>query len=487
MNTGPGIDDKEKKISYYPKSSDGRYIRMEFISRGRYKEVYAALDVEEGTQVAWSETRCTVGESAELLLQEIFLLQQLSHPNLLHCSACWVETTRNCYVFITELMPSGTLKEYQKLMPQGRFHTKALVRYARQILSALQYLHERDIIHRDVKCSNIFVSGHQGEVKIGDLGLCTMEGVGSDVVGTPEYMAPEIYEGQYSTAVDVWAFGMCVLEMATGKKAYNDCEDVGEIHRRVSMGVLPHVAEIADVSVRSLVARCLQRDPAARPNTTQLLNDPLFFPLEETVCSSLSRSPSREPTVSLNDQTQQSEHEQDPDNEPEPSVDTEMDREGEEEEVEDGRFTDASSWLREAPAEIRADALRCAWRRGWLSVSTHANTYSGFNNRSNSQNLHLHRRSLPSPFAFTLPHPHRRHTHHNHHHRWHHRQFYVASSSGSNVCSGLNTPKMTAGVLRSTPAFCAEFDGPLDCTEARQGSLFSGDTLHTSRRCDFSD
>ncbi|NXU08381.1 WNK3 kinase, partial [Pardalotus punctatus] len=96
-------------------------------------------------------------------------------------------------------------------------------------LKGLQFLHTRTppIIHRDLKCDNIFITGPTGSVKIGDLGLATLMRTSfaksrpPDPAGTPEFMAPEMYEERYDESVDVYAFGMCMLEMGTSEYPYS--------------------------------------------------------------------------------------------------------------------------------------------------------------------------------------------------------------------------------------------------------------------------
>ena len=89
-----------------------------------------------------------------------------------------------------------------------------------QVLQGLHYFHSHNppIIHRDIKCDNIFVNGNHGEVKIGDLGLATImwQAHVHSVIGTPKFMAPELYE-----LVDIYSFGMCLLEMVTFEYPYN--------------------------------------------------------------------------------------------------------------------------------------------------------------------------------------------------------------------------------------------------------------------------
>ena len=91
------------------------------------------------------------------------------------------------------------------------------------------YLHNSEpvIIHRDLKCDNIFIDGPSGNITIGDLGLSTKYAStklnreqGMSIVGTPEFMAPELYEEKYDEKVDIYAFGMCVLEMISKKYPY---------------------------------------------------------------------------------------------------------------------------------------------------------------------------------------------------------------------------------------------------------------------------
>ena len=105
----------------------------------------------------------------------------------------------------------------------------ALKRWCRQILNGLEFLHSKHIIHRDIKCDNIFVNGSTGDVRIGDLGLSTriseeralQNGLLAEdkdrsvtaamtCLGTPEFMAPELYDENYNEKVDIYAFGNCL-------------------------------------------------------------------------------------------------------------------------------------------------------------------------------------------------------------------------------------------------------------------------------------
>lgn len=108
-----------------------------------------------------------------------------------------------------------------------------------QILHGLAYLHEHDppVIHRDLKCDNIFVNGNIGQVKIGDFGLAAVLRTAQptrSIIGTPEFMAPELYEEDYDERVDIYSFGMCVLEMLTVEYPYSECSNPAQIYRKVT-------------------------------------------------------------------------------------------------------------------------------------------------------------------------------------------------------------------------------------------------------------
>lgn len=99
-------------------------------------------------------------------------------------------------------------------------------------MKGLKYLHEQEkpIIHRDIKCDNIFINSHEGCIKIGDLGFsCVLKNeFANSFSGTLEFMAPEVYKGKYGVKADIYSFGMCLLEMVTLEKPYKEFKNICE-------------------------------------------------------------------------------------------------------------------------------------------------------------------------------------------------------------------------------------------------------------------
>ncbi|CAA2981404.1 probable serine threonine- kinase WNK9 isoform X1 [Olea europaea subsp. europaea] len=161
-----------------------------------------------------------------------------------------------------------------------RVNIRAMKHWCRQILKGLLYLHSHDppVIHRDLKCDNIFVNGNQGKVKIGDLGLAAIlqKSHTAHCVGTPEFMAPEVYEEEYNGLVDIYSFGMCVLEMVTFEYPYSECTHPAQIYKKVISGEKPDALyKLKDSEVRHFVEKCLAT-VSERLTAKELLDDPFL-------------------------------------------------------------------------------------------------------------------------------------------------------------------------------------------------------------------
>ncbi|KAE8613543.1 hypothetical protein XENTR_v10007754 [Xenopus tropicalis] len=265
-------------------SPDGRFLKFDIeIGRGSFKTVYKGLDTETTVEVAWCELqdRKLSKSERQRFKEEAGMLKGLQHPNIVRFYDSWESTLKGkkCIVLVTELMTSGTLKTYLKRFKVMKL--KVLRSWCRQILKGLQFLHTRTppIIHRDLKCDNIFITGPTGSVKIGDLGLATLKraSFAKSVIGTPEFMAPEMYEEKYDESVDVYAFGMCMLEMATSEYPYSECQNAAQIYRRVTSGVKPaSFDKVAIPEVKEIIEGCIRQNKDERYAIKDLLNHAFF-------------------------------------------------------------------------------------------------------------------------------------------------------------------------------------------------------------------
>ncbi|XP_015282075.1 PREDICTED: serine/threonine-protein kinase WNK4 [Gekko japonicus] len=277
-------NEEEAETRAVATSPDGRFLKFDIeIGRGSFKTVYKGLDTETTVEVAWCElqTRKLSKVERQRFSEEVEMLKGLQHPNIVRFYDSWKSSVKGqvCIVLVTELMTSGTLKTYLKRFKEMKL--KVLQRWSRQILRGLHFLHTRSppIIHRDLKCDNVFITGPTGSVKIGDLGLATLKraSFAKSVIGTPEFMAPEMYEEKYDEAVDVYAFGMCMLEMATSEYPYSECQNAAQIYRKVTSGMKPNsFYKVKVPELKEIIEGCIRMDKRERYTIQDLLDHSFF-------------------------------------------------------------------------------------------------------------------------------------------------------------------------------------------------------------------
>jgi len=280
--------DLQESEKFVEQSPSGRYLRFnEILGEGSSKVVYKAIDTAMMREVAWNsiDVRRKSKEENKRIVQEIELLNSMNHPNIMKFYGSWTNKDVNNKTvkinFATEIS-TGSLKSF--LYRYKFFKLEHVKNWCRQILEGLKYLHEQGIIHRDLKCENIFIHGDTSEIFIGDFGLSLRSEQGKSSVGTPEYMAPELFgDAPYNDKIDMYAFGMCMLEMMTLEPPYNECSTIPQIYKKVINGILPEsLNKIRDPDSREIISLLLSFDPSKRPSAVDLLQSNFFKKINES-------------------------------------------------------------------------------------------------------------------------------------------------------------------------------------------------------------
>ncbi len=227
------------------------------IGRGGFGEVYYAL-TDSGKQVAVKYLR----DNAEIELRGIAHVMNLKSPHLITIYDVRHSDEGDPYV-IMEYVSGPSLRELLIAEPNGLGPQKAAF-FLDGIAKGLGYLHERGIVHRDLKPGNIFYD--DGYIKIGDYGLSKHIAVsahsGNTIsVGTVHYMAPEIGSGSYTKSIDIYALGVMLYEMLTGRLPFTG-SSMGEVLMR-HLSEQPDVSGIPEPFAR-VIARALAKDPQDR-------------------------------------------------------------------------------------------------------------------------------------------------------------------------------------------------------------------------------
>ncbi|KAG9148098.1 hypothetical protein Leryth_003672 [Lithospermum erythrorhizon] len=274
-----------------PSTVKGQWQKGKLIGRGTYGSVYVATHRETGALCALKEVdlipddpRCA--ECIKQLEQEIRVLRQLQHPNIVQYYGS--EIIEDHFCIYLEFIHPGSINKY------ARDHfgavTESVVRnFTRHILSGLAYLHSKKTIHRDIKGANLLVNT-SGVVKLADFGVAKhLSGsvVNLSLKGTPQWMAPEVLQAvlrnnstpDHACAVDIWSLGCTVIEMFTGKPPWDELTEV-----QAMFSVLhktPPIPETLSSDGKDFLKKCLQREPMNRPSAVELLDHPFVQNIRE--------------------------------------------------------------------------------------------------------------------------------------------------------------------------------------------------------------
>ncbi|XP_065605652.1 serine/threonine-protein kinase Nek4 isoform X1 [Cyrtonyx montezumae] len=254
------------------------YSFLRAVGKGSYGEVSLVRHRQDSKQYVIKKLNLKHASSRERRAaeQEAQLLSQLKHPNIVAYRESWQGEDGLLYI-VMGFCEGGDLyhrlKEQKgKLLPESQ-----VVEWFVQIAMALQYLHEKHILHRDLKTQNIFLT-RANIIKVGDLGIARVLENQCDMactlIGTPYYMSPELFSNKpYNYKSDVWALGCCVYEMATLKHAFN-AKDMNSLVYRIIEGKLPPMPKDYSTQLVEIIQTMLSKKPEQRPSVKSILRQP---------------------------------------------------------------------------------------------------------------------------------------------------------------------------------------------------------------------
>ncbi|CAN6859966.1 unnamed protein product [Brassica oleracea] len=244
------------------------------IGRGTFGSVYVATNSENGALCAMKEVELfpddpKSAECIKQLEQEIKLLTNLQHPNIVH----------DRFFIYLEYVHPGSINKYIQDHCGGTMTESVVRNFTRHILSGLAFLHSKKTVHRDIKGANLLVDA-SGVVKLADFGMAkhlTGQRADLSLKGSPYWMAPELMQAvmqrdsnpDLAFAVDIWSLGCTIIEMFTGKPPWSEFEGAAAMFK--VMRDSPPVPETMSAEGKDFLRLCFQRNPAERPTASMLL------------------------------------------------------------------------------------------------------------------------------------------------------------------------------------------------------------------------
>ncbi|TDZ37198.1 Serine/threonine-protein kinase STE11 [Colletotrichum spinosum] len=278
--------------------SDDKWMKGALIGQGSFGCVYLALhavtgellavkQVEAPAPGANSQSDARKKSMIEALKREISLLRDLRHPNIVQYLGC-SSSSEYLNIFL-EYVPGGSVQTM--LNSYGALPEPLVRSFVRQILTGLSYLHNRDIIHRDIKGANILVD-NKGTIKISDFGISKkleatniLSGANNNkhrpsLQGSVFWMAPEVVkQTSYTRKADIWSLGCLVVEMMTGTHPYPDCSQLQAIFKIGGGKAAPTIPDHASEDAKTFLSQTFEIDHNLRPSADDLMLSDFLTPI----------------------------------------------------------------------------------------------------------------------------------------------------------------------------------------------------------------
>uniref|UniRef100_A0A3Q1IPN4 MAP/microtubule affinity-regulating kinase 3 n=1 Tax=Anabas testudineus TaxID=64144 RepID=A0A3Q1IPN4_ANATE len=251
----------------------GNYRLLKTIGKGNFAKVKLARHVLTGKEVAVKIIDKTQLNSSSLqkLFREVRIMKMLNHPNIVKLFEV-IETEKTLYL-VMEYASGGEVFDY--LVAHGRMKEKEARAKFRQIVSAVQYCHQKHIVHRDLKAENLLLDADMN-IKIADFGFSNEFTLGNKLdtfCGSPPYAAPELFQGKKydGPEVDVWSLGVILYTLVSGSLPF-DGQNLKELRERVLRGKY-RIPFYMSTDCENLLKKFLILNPSKRGSLDQIMRD----------------------------------------------------------------------------------------------------------------------------------------------------------------------------------------------------------------------
>ncbi|XP_039335081.2 serine/threonine-protein kinase Nek1 isoform X2 [Saimiri boliviensis] len=251
-----------------------KYVRLQKIGEGSFGKAVLVKSTEDGRQYVIKEINISRMSSKEReeSRREVAVLANMKHPNIVQYRESF-EENGSLYI-VMDYCEGGDLFKRINAQKGVLFQEDQILDWFVQICLALKHVHDRKILHRDIKSQNIFLT-KDGTVQLGDFGIArvlnsTVE-LARTCIGTPYYLSPEICENKpYNNKSDIWALGCVLYELCTLKHAF-EAGSMKNLVLKIISGSFPPVSLHYSYDLRSLVSQLFKRNPRDRPSVNSIL------------------------------------------------------------------------------------------------------------------------------------------------------------------------------------------------------------------------
>ena len=252
------------------------------LGSGSYSCVYKVRRISDGQEYALKKVKIhqLKPKEKENALNEVRILASINDPSIIGYNDAFFDDASQSLCIIMEYAGGGDLlgktNEHKK---NGTFFSEETIwKYIIQMIKGLRTLHSMKILHRDLKCANVFVTADQNAVKLGDLNVSKVakKGLVYTQTGTPYYASPEVWRDEpYDMKSDIWSLGCVVYEMLALKPPFR-ANDMDGLYKKVQKGIFEKIPTRYSTDLSTFTTMCLSIYPSSRPSCDQLLNNSLI-------------------------------------------------------------------------------------------------------------------------------------------------------------------------------------------------------------------